>query len=83
MSVMGRVGAGARAVAKAEAKADLPLDRIIARKSPDVALAADDILYVPDAKGRRLSVSAIEKITGFGAATTSSKWRGTGSPSVR
>jgi len=49
----------------------VPLSRIIARKSPDVALKADDILYVPDDKGRRLSASALEKILGFGAATTS------------
>jgi len=49
----------------------VPLNRIIARKSPDVALMADDIFYVPDDKGRRLSASALEKIVGFGAATTS------------
>jgi polysaccharide export outer membrane protein len=47
------------------------LSRIIGRKAPDVPLMADDILYVPDDKGRRLSVSALEKIAGFGAATTS------------
>jgi polysaccharide biosynthesis/export protein len=47
------------------------LSRIIARKAPDVTLEGDDILYVPDAKGRRLSISALERIAGFGAATTS------------
>ena len=47
------------------------LNRIIARKSPDVALKADDIFYIPDDKGRRLSATALEKIVGFGAATTS------------
>lgn len=47
------------------------LSRIIARKSPDVVLKADDIFYVPDDKGRRLSATALEKIVGFGAATTS------------
>lgn len=54
-------------------KEEIPvaLNRIIARKSPDVALLADDIFYVPDAKGRRLTASALEKIVGFGAATTS------------
>ncbi len=57
----------------AQAKDEIPiaLSRIIGRKSPDVPLAADDILYVPDAKGRRLSLTALEKIAGFGAATTS------------
>jgi len=49
----------------------VPLNQIIGRKSPDVALMADDIFYVPDDKGRRLSASALEKIVGFGAATTS------------
>ena len=57
----------------AQDKEEIPveLSRIIARKSPDVALRADDILYVPDDKGRRLSATALEKIVGFGAATTS------------
>jgi polysaccharide export outer membrane protein len=49
----------------------IALSRIIGRKVPDVALQGDDILYVPDAKGRRISVSALERIAGFGAATTS------------
>ena len=49
----------------------VPLNEIIRRKSPDVALSADDILYVPDARGRRLSITALEKIAGFGAATAS------------
>ncbi|HKW99722.1 MAG TPA: polysaccharide biosynthesis/export family protein [Bryobacteraceae bacterium] len=54
-------------------KQEIPiaLNQIIQRKAPDVTLSADDILYVPDAKGRRLSVSALERIAGFGAATTS------------
>lgn len=54
-------------------KEEIPiaLNQIIQRKAPDVTLSADDILYVPDAKGRRLSVSALERIAGFGAATTS------------
>ena len=56
-----------------ETKDEIPiaLNRILERKAPDVALAADDILYVPDAKGRRLSAGALERIAGFGAATTS------------
>jgi polysaccharide export outer membrane protein len=57
----------------AESKDEIPiaLSKIMARKSPDVTLAVDDILYVPDSKGRRLSVSALERIAGFGAATSS------------
>jgi len=49
----------------------IPLAQIMGRKSPDVMLSADDILYVPDAKARRITAAALEKIVGFGAATTS------------
>ncbi len=49
----------------------VPLSRIVGRKAPDMVLQADDILYVPDDKGRRLSAAALEKIAGFGAATAS------------
>lgn len=49
----------------------VPLSRIVGRKAPDVTLQADDIFYVPDDKGRRLTATALEKITGFGAATAS------------
>jgi polysaccharide biosynthesis/export protein len=57
--------------AEAKDEIPIPLAQIMGRKSPDVRLAADDILYVPDAKGRRMSVAALEKIAGFGAATAS------------
>ncbi len=61
----------ARSGAKEKEEIPVELNRIIARKSSDVALVADDIFYVPDAKGRRLTATALEKIVGFGAATTS------------
>jgi polysaccharide export outer membrane protein len=57
--------------AEAKDEIPIPLAQIMGRKSPDVLLSADDILYVPDAKGRRMSAAALEKIVGFGAATTS------------
>ncbi len=62
-----------RAKPGTEEKAEIPvpLSRIVGRKAPDVALQADDIFYVPDDKGRRLSAAALEKIAGFGAATAS------------
>jgi len=55
------------------AKREIPieLNRIMKRKSPDVPLVANDILYIPDNSGRRITVSAIEKIAGFGTATAS------------
>jgi polysaccharide export outer membrane protein len=57
----------------AESKDEIPiaLGRIMDRRSPDVALAGGDILYVPDAKGRRIGLSVLERIAGFGAATAS------------
>lgn len=44
----------------------IPLDKIMQRKAPDVALTANDILYIPDNKGRRLTLGALEKILAFG-----------------
>src|ERR1017187_1299662 len=50
----------------------IPLDKIMVRKAPDAALLANDILYVPDNKGRRMTLGALEKVllvgTGLGAA---------------
>jgi len=47
------------------------LSRILAHRAPDVDLSANDILYIPDHTGRRITATALEKITGFGAATAS------------
>lgn len=56
----------------------IQLKQIMARKSPDVPLQANDILYVPDNSGRRTTTHALERIVGFGAATASGVliWRG-------
>jgi len=47
------------------------LDKILQRKSPDVPLVANDIFYIPDNRGRRIGIKAIEAIvtaaTGAGA----------------
>lgn len=55
----------------------IELGKILGRKAPDVPLEPNDILYIPDNSGRRLTVTAIEKITGFGVATASGMlvWR--------
>jgi len=50
---------------------EIPLKDILERKAADVPLLANDILYVPDHRGRRLRATAIERIIGFGSATTS------------
>jgi polysaccharide export outer membrane protein len=46
----------------------VPLDKIMSRKAPDVPLEGDDILYVPDNKGRRMTVGTLERIFAFGSA---------------
>jgi polysaccharide export outer membrane protein len=45
----------------------VPLKKIMDRKAPDIPLMADDILYIPDAKGRRATLAALEKIAMFGS----------------
>ncbi len=49
----------------------IALKKILERKAPDVALMANDILYVPDNTGRRVTANVLEKVAGFGAATAS------------
>jgi polysaccharide export outer membrane protein len=50
----------------------IPLSKIMERKAPDTPLLANDILYVPDNKGRRMTLGALEKVMllagGIGAA---------------
>ena len=50
----------------------VPLRKIMDRKSPDVPLVANDILYIPNATGKKASLKALETsvlvATGLGAA---------------
>jgi len=55
----------------ATSEVPVELKSIMQRKSPDVALVAGDILYIPDNSGRRATLTALEKITGFASATAS------------
>jgi polysaccharide export outer membrane protein len=54
-------------------RVEVPVDlsRIMERKSPDVPLIADDVLYIPDNKTKRVSAGVIDRLVGFGSATTS------------
>lgn len=45
----------------------IPLYDIEHRKTPDVPLEANDILFIQDSSGKRLTASVIDKITGFGS----------------
>jgi polysaccharide export outer membrane protein len=49
----------------------IELSKILGRKAPDVSLQPNDILYIPDNTGRRVTVSALERIAGFGTSTAS------------
>jgi polysaccharide export outer membrane protein len=52
---------------------EIPIEirQIMQRKAPDVPLQANDIFYIPDNTGRRTALTALERIAGFGASTTS------------
>lgn len=49
----------------------IELAKIMERKSPDVSLEIGDILYVPDNKSRRTTMSIVDRVAGFGASTAS------------
>ena len=59
-----------REEAGASGRTEVPvhLKKILDRKSPDVALKANDILYVPDANGRRISAKVLQVMVGVGTA---------------
>jgi polysaccharide export outer membrane protein len=47
------------------------LKAMIDRKAPDIPMQANDMLYVVDNKGKRLTAAALDRIAGFGASTAS------------
>ncbi len=63
-----------RREAAGASKQEIPieLDKIMKRKSPDVPLEANDILYIPDNTGRRSTMTALERVimlsSGMGSA---------------
>ena len=46
------------------------LSKIMNRKLPDMLLQPNDILYIPDSKTKRMTLGALEKAFGLGAAAT-------------
>jgi polysaccharide export outer membrane protein len=52
-----------------QAEIPIELSKIMERKAPDLPLAPDDILYIPDSKGRRLAATTLERLSGFGSST--------------
>jgi polysaccharide export outer membrane protein len=55
------------------AKKEIPveLEKIMQRKAPDVVLLVDDLLYIPDNKTKRATMTALDRIAMFGASTGS------------
>jgi polysaccharide export outer membrane protein len=60
-----------RIPAAAARELPVPLRKILDRKASDVALDANDILYIPDNRRARLTSSALEKIVAFASGTAS------------
>ena len=54
-------------------KVEIPVDlkSLLARKSPDVTLLRNDVLYVPESGKKKATFTAIEKAITFGSATLS------------
>ncbi len=59
-----------RREAGGDARNEIPvqLTRIMEHKSPDIPLQPNDILYIPDSKGKRLSAETVRTLTGFGVS---------------
>jgi polysaccharide biosynthesis/export protein len=49
----------------------IELKKIMDRKSPDVTLLTNDVLYIPDRQGRRIGFAALEKVLLIGGGMTS------------
>jgi polysaccharide export outer membrane protein len=45
------------------------LTLIMEHKAPDIPLQSNDILYIPDSKGRRISAETLRTLTTFGMST--------------
>jgi protein involved in polysaccharide export with SLBB domain len=54
-------------------KSEVPFDlkAMMDRKAPDLPLQPNDMVYIVDAKGKRMTVGALDRIAGFGASTAS------------
>lgn len=49
----------------------IELNQIVERKSPDVPLKPNDVLYIPDNKHRRMTMATLDRLVGFGSSTAS------------
>jgi polysaccharide export outer membrane protein len=49
----------------------IEIEKILQRKAPDMPLEIGDILYVPDNKARRTTMSIVDRLASFGTSTAS------------
>jgi polysaccharide export outer membrane protein len=56
-----------------ETRKEIPveLSQLVRRKSADTPLRGGDIFYVPDNRGKRITVTTLERLAGFGSTTAS------------
>jgi polysaccharide biosynthesis/export protein len=59
-----------RSAAGSSGKQEIPIElkKIMQRKAPDVALLVNDILYVPEATGRKATLTALDRMSMIGAS---------------
>ena len=62
---------GDTAPGAAQQEVVVDLRKILDRKLPDVPLSANDILYIPDNRSARLTMSTIDRAIGFASTTAS------------
>jgi polysaccharide export outer membrane protein len=62
-----------RTMAGSTERREIPIElkEILQRKSPDVALQANDILYIPENPRAKLSAEVLQSFSGIGASTVS------------
>jgi polysaccharide biosynthesis/export protein len=62
-----------RAEGKSGARREIPVElaKLIDRKTPDVSLEPDDVLYILENRGKKNAITALEKASSFGLATAS------------
>jgi polysaccharide export outer membrane protein len=55
------------------AKQEIPIElqKILERKVPDVPLLVNDVLYIPDNKGKRTTAEVLNRLAGFGSTVGS------------
>jgi polysaccharide export outer membrane protein len=58
-----------RQAGEGQPRVEIPVDlkKLLSRKAPDVPVYADDILYIPDATGKRIGVTTLEKVAMYGS----------------